>query len=222
MSETLHPSDADVSTPAPVAPLDALTVVRRSGTEPFTSSGQPFGPCLTDFWSWAYSDLVSNATRGALAEYLVASALGVTSTPRTEWDACDLRTPSGRRIEVKSAAYLQSWKQNALSAIQFSIRPARGWDAATNTVVPELCRSADLYVFCLLAHTCKATIDPLNVDQWKFYILPTAVLNTRRPTQKMISLSALLGEGAREVPYIGLGRALEECPVELDCWQAPC
>lgn len=218
MTEMIPPSGADMSTPAPVAPLDALTVVRRSGTETFTSSGQPFGPCLTDFWSWAYSDLVSNATRGVLAEYLVASALGITSTPRTEWDACDLRTPSGRRIEVKSAAYLQSWKQSALSTIQFSIRPARGWDAATNTFAPELCRSADLYVFCLLAHTCKATIDPLNVDQWKFYVLPTTILDTRRPSQKMISLSALLGDGAREVPYAGLGRALEELPVAAELW----
>ena len=65
---------------------------------------------VLDFWRWSTSDLMSNATRGVLAEYLVAVALGVDDQPRIEWDAVDLRY-EGRGIEVKSAAHHQSWPQ---------------------------------------------------------------------------------------------------------------
>ncbi|AXG97954.1 hypothetical protein DVJ83_00840 [Deinococcus wulumuqiensis] len=44
----------------------------------------------TDFWRWAYSDFLSNALRGVLAEYIVAQAAGCTHRARTEWDAYDL------------------------------------------------------------------------------------------------------------------------------------
>ncbi len=51
---------------------------------------------------------------------------------------------------------------------------------------------ADVYVFALLAHADKATIDPLDLDQWTFYVMPTARLNAAVGPQKTISLSALL------------------------------
>jgi hypothetical protein len=35
---------------------------------------------------------------------------------------------------------------------------------------------ADVYVFCLLHHTDKLTVDPLNLNQWEFYILATKQL----------------------------------------------
>ncbi len=45
---------------------------------------------------------------------------------RAEWDAVDLTTPDGIRIEVKSAAYIQSWHQVRESTISFRVRsPAR-------------------------------------------------------------------------------------------------
>ena len=55
---------------------------------------------LLDFWSWSASDLVSNATRGRLAEFIVANALGVESGIREEWAAYDLATATGIKIEV--------------------------------------------------------------------------------------------------------------------------
>ncbi|MBC7812134.1 MAG: hypothetical protein H7175_13350, partial [Burkholderiales bacterium] len=71
-----------------------------------------------DFWAWAYSDILSNANRSVLAEFLVGAALGVLDKPRKEWDAVDLRYRE-KKIEVKSAAYLQSWQQKQLSIIRF-------------------------------------------------------------------------------------------------------
>ena len=75
-------------------------------------------------------DLTGNATRGRLAEYIVARALGIsTGGVRDEWAACDLCTTAGVQIEVKSAAYLQSWQQTKPSTISFSIKKSRPWDA---------------------------------------------------------------------------------------------
>jgi hypothetical protein len=151
--------------------LDALKTKRKTGKEPFHNQGQPTGTNLLSFWQWLASDLVDNALRGALAEYIVACDLGVADTTRPGWNAYDLITPDGIKIEVKSAAYLQSWKQTAPSKICFDIRPTFGWDAATNIYGTERKRQADVYVFCLLAHADKATLDPLDLSQWEFYVL---------------------------------------------------
>ena len=57
-----------------------------------------------EFWEWAYDDLLTNTTRGVLAEYIVATALGVADTKRREWDQYDLKTADGDGVEVKSSA----------------------------------------------------------------------------------------------------------------------
>ena len=130
--------------------------------------------------------------RGVLAEYIVASALRIATNPRREWDDYDLVMPDGVKLEIKSAAYLQTWKQSKPSTISFNIAPTKGWDASTNESSSEVKRRADIYVFCLLHHKEKPTLDPLDMDQWTFYLLPTSVLNAKKPNQKTISLSSLL------------------------------
>ncbi len=174
-----------------MAPAEFTPRRHRTGSEQFHVSGQALGFDVLDFWRWSSSNLVGNALRGVLAEYLVARALDLTAGCRMEWDACDLRTPDGLAIEVKSAAYVQSWKQTRASRIVFGIQPSFGWDAATNTSFAERRRTADVYVFCLLHHTDAHTLDPLDLQQWTFHVLPTAVLDRRMPQQKTISLSAL-------------------------------
>jgi len=42
-----------------------------------------------------------------------------------------------------------------------------------------------------LAHQDEDTIDPLNLNQWDFYILDTDVLNNEVGEQKTIALSSL-------------------------------
>src|SRR5215831_5345550 len=95
----------------------ACQQTRKTGNEPFVGpTGQlPFA--VVDFWRWAVSDLIENTTRGLLAEFLVGQALGATNTLRCGWDAFDLRTSNGLKIEVKSCAYLQAWDQRKLSRI---------------------------------------------------------------------------------------------------------
>lgn len=63
------------------------------------------------------------------------------------------------------------------SKIDFGIGTAQVWDAKTNTWGRETKRHAEVYVFCLLAHMDKATVDPLDLRQWRFFVVPTAMLD---------------------------------------------
>lgn len=189
--------------------LIALHVERKTGKEPFINAGRSTEFTLLDFWRWSCSDVVSNATRGRLAEYIVGCDLGVNGGTSIEWDAYDLITPSGIRVEVKSAVYLQSWHQNALSAICFDIRPTYGWDAGTNTASAERKRQADIYVFCLLKHTVKETLDPFDLSQWEFYVFPASELDEKLPNQKTITLSSLLRLGPIKTEFGKIGEAIQ-------------
>ena len=181
-----------------------------AGDEPFHAEGNRLGFDLRDFWQWSASDVVSNATRGVVAEYLVAQALGVAvGNVREEWAAFDLELPNGTRIEVKSAAYIQSWYQKELSIISFGVRKTRAWDKKTNTQSEEKRRQADVYVFALLAHTDQNTLDPLDVCQWQFFVLPTVTLDRRERSQESITLPSL-HKLTRAITFSEIGSAVEE------------
>lgn len=141
---------------------------RLTGSEPLT----PDGACVADFWRWGYSDLRSNVVRGVLAEYLVARACGTDlSGPRAAWDDYDVLTGSGTKVEVKSSAYLQSWKQQRLSTISFGRLRARTYDETAGRYSGEPRLRADVYVFALHRCTVPAEYDPLDVGQWAFHVL---------------------------------------------------
>ena len=186
----------------------AITVVKKDGSEPFQLNGRVLPFNVLSFWQWSSSDLVGNALRGKLAEYIVATAVGSIEQIRTEWDAYDVVTPEGVKIEVKSGAYIQSWTQNRLSTIQFGIRQTQGWDAKTNTYSSQIERQSDVYVFCVLEHKDQETIDPLNLNQWVFYVIATSLLNRVAGNQKTISLSSLLKLKPREVTYGEINHAI--------------
>lgn len=156
---------------------------------------------IQDFWKRWFSNLLTNNLRGILAEYLVASSLWVTQQPRVEWDAYDVISPEWITIEVKSSAYVQWWEQKKPSKISFSIRETRLYNEESQQRDLLLKRQSDVYVFCLLAHQDKETINPLNLDQWDIYVLPTAVLNEQCTTQKTISLNKLIALWAIKTSY---------------------
>ena len=162
-----------------------------TGQEPFHIDGKTLNFDLLSFWQWSSSEILGNALRGVLAEYIVAMDLDCPCEIREEWDAYDLTTHEGWKIEVKSASYIQSWEQTKFSNISFGIQPTIKWEN-DNTRSKTAKRQADAYIFCLLAHKDQKTIEPLNLAQWEFYVLPTTVLNEKVGTQKSITLSSLL------------------------------
>lgn len=184
---------------------------RKTGSEPFCTNGGPLPQTVCDFWRWAFSDLTGNALRGLVAEYLVAVAVGADAGVRVEWEAFDVRAPSGARIEVKASGYVQSWNQTKPSDIRFDIAPKKPLEEATNSypAVADPRRHADIYVFALHRHQDKATADPLNVEQWEFYVLSTRALDAHCPTQRSLGLTTLQRLGAVSVPYAQLAKAIE-------------
>ena len=112
--------------------LDYVPPTRQSGEEPFHNAGKPLPFDVLSFWQWSTSDFLSNMARGILAEYIVACALDANpGGVRDEWASFDLLTDDGTKVEVKSAAYLQSWVQTKLSRISFRIPKTRAWSPKT-------------------------------------------------------------------------------------------
>ncbi len=166
----------------------------KSGKESlkFKQNELPFK--LLDFWKWSTSDILSNATRGVLAEFIVATATKTNlNVPRDEWAPYDLVTPDNIKIEVKSSSFIQSWYQKSLSKVSFSIKKSFYWDGATNKQLKTKARYADVYVMCLLFNTDQETINPLDMDQWKFYVLSVKEVSSYKRSQSSITLKSLKG-----------------------------
>lgn len=190
----------------PVLPRPKIE--RRTGEEPFRFGDRRLDVRLVDFWRWAFSDVITNTTRGVLAEFVVASALGIEMDLRDPWAEHDLVTPEGLRIEVKSSSYVQNWSQRRPSRIAFSIRDARPRDESGGAYLDRLERHSDFYVFALLAEQDRSRFDPLDMTQWRFFVLATEILNERCPGKKIVSLDALKGIGALECGYDALAETL--------------
>lgn len=172
--------------------LSKLEPKSKTGDERLQYNCQSLQFTLLDFWRWSASDIMSNATRGLFAEFIVASVVGINKVAiRDEWSAYDLQTADGIKIEVKSSAYLQSWDQKKVSSVRFGIPETREWDYGVGKYAEVCKRQADVYVFCLLHHQDKLTVNPLNLNQWKFYVVATGNLNLSLAGAKSISLKAL-------------------------------
>ena len=128
---------------------------------------------ITNFWQWAYSDILSNRNRSIFAEYLVAKALNLDNTARIEWDSKDL-SYKGINIEVKSSAYAQSWGQNKESKISFDIEKKKG-------------------ILGLFSKKPKIAIHLDNRDLWKTSILNA--MKERKFGQKISDGYRIDGEG---------------------------
>lgn len=181
--------------------FESVKTKMKKGDESFMYDDSPLSFNMLSFWQWSSSDLLGNALRGKLAEFIVASSINKLSSLREEWDEYDIITVGGLKIEVKSSSYLQSWQQAKLSKISFGIQPT-GTSQARGA---EKYRKADIYIFCVLTHKDKPTANPLNLNQWDFYILPTSALNEQVPEQQTITLSSLLELNPTHVKYDKLG-----------------
>ena len=105
------------------------------------------------------------------------------------------------KIEIKSCAYIQAWEQKQFSKISFDIAPTRLYDYEKECYSDECKRQADIYIFCLLKHKDRETINPLDMEQWEFYIATTSFLNSHFENQKQIALSKLTKNNIEPLKY---------------------
>jgi hypothetical protein len=160
---------------------------------------------VRDFWAWVLSDLRTNTVRPMLAEFLVAQAVGAVAQPRIEWDAYDVVTPDGVRIEVKSSAYLQAWTQARPSSIRFGGLNGRTWDAITG-YSPAASYNADVYVFAVVTARDHESYEPLDSAQWSFWVLPRATVEATG--QRSLTLTRVEALAGAPVSYGGLAEAV--------------
>ena len=146
------------------------------GTEAFSYNGEELNISILDFWRFEFSNI--NEIQGYVAEFLVAKALGK-KTPDNcvGWTDYDILY-SGKRIEVKATAYYQAWKQSGeiCQRRTFSIRQKK---------------KNDLYVFCLLLGKNEVEANPLKLEQWEFYVVPTKIIKDLCGSNKTISLQRI-------------------------------
>lgn len=159
-----------------------------SGYEKFMFYNIEQGFSVKDYWQFQFSNMIDNL--GYVAEFLIAKALGKEKPENCNgWTVYDLEY-EGKRIEVKATSYYQSWKESHAISEQrtFSIRKThvKYQDSAT-----EMIRQNDIYIFCLLNGKTKEEANPLKLENWEFYIVPTSVINELCGNQKTISLGRI-------------------------------
>lgn len=120
--------------------LPPIKKSRKTGQEPIHNNQNPLVPRLIDFWQWTSSDLVSNATRGILAEFLVASALVLqmayapNGMPMTFYCHPDIKLRLSPQLTSNPGTSGNSQKYHFLS-----LKPAPGMKMTTskkNTLAP--------------------------------------------------------------------------------------
>ena len=125
--------------------LERIKPKRLRGSERFTSRSRALDLTVLDFRVWSASDLLLNTTRGILAEFIAAQAIGAElKGVRNGWAAVDITLPDGTTVEVKSSSYIQSWRQKVPSRIRFGIARTRTWDADAGVYTGEIKPQADL------------------------------------------------------------------------------
>lgn len=197
-------------TPQPESETELLPVERKTGEEPFAyADGTPLGVRLRDFWVWANSELLCNALRGRLAEYIVACATRAdTARCRREWEPFDVTTCEGIAVEVKSAAYVQAWCQPKATKPVFQIAKKRRLHKDGRWLGGSIRHRSMVYVFALLEEKDRMRVDPLNLGQWGFYVLSTAKLEEELGEQKSVSLTRLGRLNVPRVEFSGLHDAV--------------
>ena len=191
--------------------LPRLPVAPKTGAEPI--EGAPTPTTLLDFWKWWASDLLDNGIRSGIAEFIVAMAVGDTRPVRESWASHDVTSKDGPRVEVKATCAVQSWAQKRPSKPIFTVRPTRAWSPETGKYGEAALHNSDVFVFAVLVAHGSDVPNPLDVRQWRFYVLSTTVLSELASKVKTVGLETVRKWGAVEVGFEGLGEAVRGAAV---------
>jgi len=179
-----------------------VKTIKKIWNEEFLFEWKKINNVLNDFWSWNGSDLLNNSMRWKLAEYIIAVSLWLDNLYRIEWDEYDL-IYNKLKIEIKSWAYIQSWEQEKYSNIILWIKPTNNWNWI-------LKRQSDIYIFAILKCKDSKIINPMNLEQWEFYIIKTEILNNKLWWQKTIWLNSLLKLDPVKTDFMNLKKIVND------------
>lgn len=156
------------------------------------------GRTVLDFWRWAYSDLVQNVTRGYVAQFIIAWLVGADrKAPNNPWQPFDVQIPGGKRVEVKSTAWLQSWTVGEKNRKpKFEIKPTYPYYDETGFGKEKMFNS-DIYALCYYYWKDKNTANILDLSQWKYWAFTQKELIKALEGRKSISIHKLEKLGFR-------------------------
>lgn len=171
---------------------------------------------VLDFWRYAYSQL--EGLGDTIAEFLVAKALGIDKAENVNyWTAYDMAYRN-KRIEVKATRYVHPWNTRISKTRTFSIEPTSNsyWGTSTDGVNggKALSRQSEVYVFCLNSNMDIQNNNPLKLDDWVFYVVPTFEINNycnrcENPNQKKMALNVVKRLAKHGVPFDELKDAVD-------------
>lgn len=158
-----------------------------SGSEEFTFNGNASNMTMLDYWRWHYSDIYD--LHDTIAEFIVAKALGKERPDnKGSWTLYDI-SYNGMRIEVKETSYYHSWQTDEEPKSRQRVFGINKAYSKYQDNTSELARQNDIYIFCLNTGDTRKTSDPLKLEHWEFYVIPTSVINKECGDAKTVSLS---------------------------------
>ena len=185
-----------------------------SGDMPFVLGDTSTGLSVEDFWRFQFSNIWD--MQEEIAEFIVAKALGQEKPfNKNGWTLWDINY-KGRHVEVKETGYFHSWRMDGkVSQVRtFSINKAYSVYKDSKS---EFKRQNDIYVFCLNTGDTKEESNPLDLGNWRFWVVPTVIIDRCCGDNKTISLGRLKGiTGQPEgIGYAELKEAVDEVVREV-------
>ena len=166
-----------------------------------------YGNTVLDFWSWAFSDLVDGNTQDIFGEFIVGAVLGTTENPRIAWDVAD-HIYRGRKIKVKTAAYLQHWLQAKPSRIAFPITHTHQREIRTSIPGLTLHPKPEIYVFCVFNVKERNEANALDLAKWLFFPVAAHVIEHKYRRKKTLTLKEV-ERVAAAVPILQLRKSID-------------
>lgn len=161
---------------------EPVSLLSFDGQERFSKQGVSIGLTIFDFWQFQFSNIYD--LQEHIAEFLVAKALDIDKPyNRSGWTPFDILL-RGTRIEVKETGYFYSWQEDGKTSNRRSFRINQTYNAKH---IKE--RQNDIYVFCLNTGETAEDSNPLELEHWEFYVIPTKTINEECGNNKTISLS---------------------------------
>lgn len=171
----------------------------------------PSGFTLGDFWSWAFSDLLDHDVRAAFAQFVVCLGLDRTALPRVSWTGGDLPY-RGRSLRVVHLGHVAAWDVDA---------PATVWQGAEGERDPHWSRQRDAVVELggegaadcwIVSHDPRRdprALDPLDVAEWEFFVLPHHAVELEAGPERVLALRRMRFL-AEPVDHAGLRQRVDQ------------
>ena len=182
--------------------------MQLNGDEQFKIGDQSIGLTMLDFWRFKYSNIFN--LQEVIAEFLVAKALGRDVSDNDEyWTLFDIKY-RGKRIEVKETSYYHTWNEGKTVSQQrvFGIEKANS-SYENDSIENRYERQCDVYVFCLNNGDTKEESNPLELNNWEFYVVPTEFINEHCGDNKTISLGRVRNLGFQAKRYDEIKAAVD-------------